>query len=216
MTAPPPPDGPPAVGDALSARALRRARELATRREEVLGAAEELFAAAGYERTSLERIAAASGHSVGSIYNLFPSKEAVYAAVLERPARLLVEHLTDCATAPGPGMDRVLSMAATAVRDMRAFPDHARMRLATPTPHPSSAPQREITAAILARYARAIRDGQADGTVRAGAPGDLARYLGGLVLAHIHVDPGIAGRQGPTTLEDFLDVVRAALAPAGS
>jgi AcrR family transcriptional regulator len=197
-----------------SARELRRARQLETRRQEVLDAAEALFAAAGFEGTSLDRIAADSGHSVGGIYNLFPGKAAVYAAVLERPARLLVAHLGECATAGGTGMSRLLAMASTAVRDMRAFPSHARASLTTPSPHRDSSHQREITGAMLELYASAVRDGQDDGTVRAGDPGDLARYVGGLISAHIHVDPEIAGRDSGTTLADFLDVVRGALAPA--
>ncbi|SEO54681.1 TetR/AcrR family transcriptional regulator [Trujillonella endophytica] len=174
----------------------------------MLDAAEALFAAAGFEGASLDRIAADSGHSVGSIYNLFPNKDAVYAAVLERPARLLVEHLAECAAARGTGLDTVLAMAATAIRDMRAFPDHARTRLAAP----SSTSHREATGAMLDHYAGAIRRGQADGTVRAGDAADLARYVGGLISAHIHVDPEIAGRSGTTSLTDFLDVVRGAFA----
>ena len=192
-----------------SPRELRRARELETRRREVLDAAEELFSAAGFEGASLDRIAATSGHSVGSIYNLFPSKDAVYAAVLERPARLLVEHLADCTGETG--LSRLLAMASVAVTDMRAFPPHARTSLTAP--HPTSPHGREIIAAMLDLYAGAIRDGQADGTVRAGDPADLARYVGGLIGAHIHVDPEIAGRRSGTPLETFLDVVRGAFAP---
>jgi AcrR family transcriptional regulator len=195
-----------------SPRELRRARELETRRREILDAAEELFAAAGYAGASLDAIATASGHSVGSIYNLFPSKDAVYAAVLERPARLLVEHLAECATAGDTGLSQLLSMASTAVTDMRGFPAHARTSLTAPVARRGPSHAREITAAMLDLYADAIRRGQADGTVRGGDPADLARYVGGLIAAHIHVDPQIAGRRSGTPLETFLDVVRAAFA----
>lgn len=192
-------------------RELRRARQRETRRQEVLDAAEALFAAGGFEGTSLDRIAADSGHSVGGIYTLFPSKDAVYSAVLERPARLLVSHLAECAGAGGTGLSRLLAMASTAVTDMRAFPPHARASLTTPSLHGGSPHQREIVGAMLELYASAVREGQHDGTVRAGDPGDLARYVGGLISAHIHVDPEIAGRDHGTTLADFLDVVRGAL-----
>jgi AcrR family transcriptional regulator len=196
-------------------RELRRARELETRRREVLDAAEALFAAHGYEGASLERIAADSGHSVGAIYNLFTSKDGVFAAVLERSTRLLVSHLAECVAAGGTGMSKVLAMASTAVNDMRAFPPYARASLATPHPLGSSSYQRESTGAMLDLYAEAVREGQVDGTVRAGDPLDLARYLGGLISAHIHVDPEIAGRRAGTSLEDFIDIVRSALSPPG-
>jgi AcrR family transcriptional regulator len=194
-------------------RELRRARQLETRRQEVLTTAEALFAAHGYEGTSLERIAAGSGHSVGTIYNLFPSKDAVYAAVLEQHAALLVQHLGECAAAPGTGAEQLLAMVAAAVRDLRGFPDHARMPLTSIAPRPPSRADR--TGAMLEQYAVAIRKGQDDGTVRAGDPRDLARYVGGLIFAHMHVDPEIAGRRAGASLEQFLDVVRGALGRTG-
>ncbi|SHN43080.1 transcriptional regulator, TetR family [Cryptosporangium aurantiacum] len=172
-----------------------------SRRREILGVAAELFAEHGYEGTSLEKIAAGSGYSVGGIYNFFPSKDAVYAAVLDRHAAALVERLAACADAPGSGMDKLLAMASTAVRTLHEFPDHARFTIS------SLAPERSPTGRgnfrmILEAYASAIDEGQRDGTVRAGEPRDLAQYVGGLVLAQTHVD---------IPLDTFLDVARKAL-----
>src|SRR6185437_12667327 len=38
----------------------------------------------GYDRTSTNRIASVAGVSIGSLYQYFPSKEALVAAVIER------------------------------------------------------------------------------------------------------------------------------------
>jgi AcrR family transcriptional regulator len=43
----------------------------------------------GYDRASTNRIAAAAGVSIGSLYQYFPSKEALVAAVIERHAQQL-------------------------------------------------------------------------------------------------------------------------------
>jgi AcrR family transcriptional regulator len=43
----------------------------------------------GYERTSTNRIAALAGVSIGSLYQYFPSKEALVAAVVERHTQQL-------------------------------------------------------------------------------------------------------------------------------
>ena len=61
-----------------------------------------------------------------------------------------------------------------------------------------------------------IAEGQRDGTVRSGSPRHLAQYVGGLVLAQAQVDPEITGSSDGIPLEDFLDIVRGALAPPAS
>jgi len=52
--------------------------------EAILDAAEEAFATQGFEGTAMRDVAARVGIRAPSLYNHFPSKEALYAAVLER------------------------------------------------------------------------------------------------------------------------------------
>jgi len=51
--------------------------------EAVVGAARRLFAAQGFEATSIDDIAARAGVAKGAVYHHFPSKEAVFAQVLD-------------------------------------------------------------------------------------------------------------------------------------
>lgn len=53
------------------------------RLEAILEAAARLFADAGYEQTTMEGIAEAAGTSIGSVYQFFPNKLAVFEAVAE-------------------------------------------------------------------------------------------------------------------------------------
>jgi len=53
-------------------------------RQRVLDAAAEVFAEHGFEGARIAQIAAAAGLSVGSIYNHYPSKAELLAAVVER------------------------------------------------------------------------------------------------------------------------------------
>jgi AcrR family transcriptional regulator len=53
-------------------------------RERVLDAAAEVFAAQGFEGARIASIAKAAGLSVGAIYNHYPSKAELLAAVVER------------------------------------------------------------------------------------------------------------------------------------
>jgi AcrR family transcriptional regulator len=52
--------------------------------EAILEAAVELFAARGYARTTTNAVAARAGISVGSLYQYFPNKDAILAALVER------------------------------------------------------------------------------------------------------------------------------------
>jgi AcrR family transcriptional regulator len=50
----------------------------------ILSATARILCGTGYDRASTNRIALAAGVSVGSLYQYFPSKEALVAALVER------------------------------------------------------------------------------------------------------------------------------------
>jgi AcrR family transcriptional regulator len=52
----------------------------------ILDTAESIFAEAGYEHTTTNAIAAQAGVPIGSLYQFFPSKEAILNALIERYA----------------------------------------------------------------------------------------------------------------------------------
>lgn len=69
----------------LSGSAMTRAPQRLTdrKREAIVRAAVEEFRSAGYEATSMDRIAAVAGVSKRTVYNHFPSKEELFALILE-------------------------------------------------------------------------------------------------------------------------------------
>jgi AcrR family transcriptional regulator len=72
--------------------------------EAILDATARVLCTTGYDRASTNRVALAAGVSVGSLYQYFPSKEALVAALVERhiaEMTLLVKtKLAEVATAP--------------------------------------------------------------------------------------------------------------------
>lgn len=56
------------------------------KRASIVAAATQVFVDEGYETTSMDRIAACAGASKRTVYNYFPSKEALFLAVIERLA----------------------------------------------------------------------------------------------------------------------------------
>jgi AcrR family transcriptional regulator len=66
--------------------------------EALIDATARLLIEDGYDRASTNRIAALAGVSIGSLYQYFPSKEALVAAVAERHARDLSTVVLDVFT----------------------------------------------------------------------------------------------------------------------
>lgn len=69
--------------DKPSKSALRRQREREQRYQTILKAAEALFAADGYHKTSMEKIADAAEVSVGTVYFYFKNKEDLIVQLMD-------------------------------------------------------------------------------------------------------------------------------------
>lgn len=91
------------------------------RREEtrrcLLASAARHFAAHGLERASIDAISTEAGFAKGTVYNYFPSKEALFEAVLEDACRRAVRSFA--AAGAGPGFRRRLRALAAA--DLEVF-----------------------------------------------------------------------------------------------
>lgn len=61
------------------------------RRQEIIAIAKKAFAANGFSQTSMDSIAKTMGGSKATLYNYFPSKEAIYLAVLETTAAQITQ-----------------------------------------------------------------------------------------------------------------------------
>lgn len=66
------------------ARKERKEREAEAARLRIVSKALEVFGASGYHGTTMEDVALAAGYAVGSLYNYFDNKTALYRAVVEQ------------------------------------------------------------------------------------------------------------------------------------
>ncbi|MEU8999844.1 TetR/AcrR family transcriptional regulator [Streptomyces caniferus] len=108
----------------------RRARRVrmtgAERREQLLDIGRTLFAERGYEGTSVEEIAAKAGVSKPVVYEHFGGKEGLYAVVVDREMRQLLDMVTGALTAGHPR--ELLEQAAFALLDyIETFTDGFRI-----------------------------------------------------------------------------------------
>jgi AcrR family transcriptional regulator len=97
-------------------RAPRRTRMTgAERRQQLLEIGRTLFATKGFEATSVEEIAAKAGVSKPVVYEHFGGKEGLYAVVVDREMRQLLDMVTSALTAGHPR--ELLEQAAFALLD---------------------------------------------------------------------------------------------------
>jgi AcrR family transcriptional regulator len=89
----------------------RVARGQATR-EQLIDVATGLFAARGYEDTSIEEVLTAAGVSRGALYHHFPGKDALFEAVVETLEARIMAELTAVA---GDAGDPVATLRAAAL-----------------------------------------------------------------------------------------------------
>jgi TetR/AcrR family transcriptional regulator of autoinduction and epiphytic fitness len=154
------------------------------KREAIVRAAVEEFRTAGYEATSMDRIAAAAGVSKRTVYNHFPSKDELFA--------LMLEHLWDSSAAsvdvvyradqPLDRQLRQLLMQKLAVLGDQSFIDLARVAMAEIIHSPERAQR------IVCRMGEKesgetawIRAAIADGRLAAVDPDFAGHQLQGLV-----------------------------------
>ncbi|MEO3844635.1 MULTISPECIES: TetR/AcrR family transcriptional regulator [unclassified Streptomyces] len=85
------------------------------RREQLVDVGRMLFAARGFEATSVEEIAAKAGVSKPVVYEHFGGKEGLYAVVVDRETRQLLDMVAGALTAGHPR--ELLEQAAFALLD---------------------------------------------------------------------------------------------------
>jgi AcrR family transcriptional regulator len=147
----------------------RRARERLQRSAEVLGAARRLFVRRGYDGTTMADIAAASEFAIGTLYQLFPSKEAILRSLLEDQIDGLIRQLSETAAATGDPRAQIERIVMTHLRFFHDNPDFLRLTL---TPWTGSdftvrrdlgaridRKHREYLALLVPVFERGMRDG---------------------------------------------------------
>lgn len=107
---------------ALETRPPRWRRSPQTRPDAVLEAALDQFAARGFAATRMEDVAAAAGLSKAALYLYFPSKDALFRALVEQRIRPVQAHLEAVATAdldPIAGLRAITMVWSQAMDDPR-------------------------------------------------------------------------------------------------
>jgi AcrR family transcriptional regulator len=96
-------------------------------RQAILDAALDLFADKGYFGTSLRDVAAAVGVRESALYNYFPSKDALFSALIDADQHTKLERLSALADAPIADGRVVLEQLALLSLERFAAPRHEKL-----------------------------------------------------------------------------------------
>ena len=115
-----------------SPRAAAREARNDVYRQHILEAGEQVFAEHGFDTAKVQDISRLAGLSMGTIYAIFPSKEQIYASILEQRGHELLLLVQGIASADLDARSRRSTRWSTTYIDyFVAHPDFLRMHLRT-------------------------------------------------------------------------------------
>lgn len=168
----------------------RRRLSAEQRRETILNAAVEVFAAAGYRAGKVSDVAARVGVSEPVIFQNFGSKAALFAAVLDRAAADIRAQLDTLAGDFGSASGLLAHLLSQAHAERQHGPSHAEHSHGTgahgvlfadavtlATEPDLTEPASRAVRAVADHLADLVRRGQADGDIRADLDPEAAAWL---------------------------------------
>ncbi|HET7343722.1 MAG TPA: TetR/AcrR family transcriptional regulator [Methylomirabilota bacterium] len=159
------------------------------RRAEVLETTRRLFARKGYQRTTMVEVASASEVALGTLYQIFPSKEAMLCSLLEDYIDQLIERVRQAAAEAGDAPAQLRRVVRTQLAFSLQNADVLRFYLSGWTGYEFTVRQRfgERIDDKYEEYLRLLesvfRRGARDGVFVGGPPRRLAVTLAGMIHA---------------------------------
>lgn len=180
------------------------------KRESILDAAVQEFGSSGFDNTSMDRIAEVANASKRTVYNHFPSKEELFAAIVDRlksRCDSIQEHSFDPRKQLEPQLRKVLLVYVEMVNS-EGFRDLARIILPRFLQTPDLATQllgdRRPGEQSLVNW---IKSAQIAGQLKRAEPVLIARQLRGM-LDTFAFWPQVLGSDPPLTKKQQTELIR--------
>jgi AcrR family transcriptional regulator len=183
------------------------------RQETILEAALQLFVRKGLAATSSAEIAAAAGASHGLVYHYFPSKEAIYVALVRRAMEASSDLTARALKTPGSAWDRLRAVCAQMLLGGWGNVEYTLLVLQAtvggPVPDEARALIQSHADASVTHLADLVRQAQVAGDAAGGDPRELAQLLSSIVLGCLASTTVTGlGRETYPTVDRVLRVLR--------
>jgi AcrR family transcriptional regulator len=137
--------------------------------DQILDAAEALFARQGLSRTTIKEIGAAAGQNPALLYYYFGNKEALYRAVLERTVAPLIERGADILAHVANPADAIRALIGAQIEFFLAHPNAPKLFVREMIDHDARRAEAVIlivAAELFTRLRKVIEHGQREGIFR--------------------------------------------------
>lgn len=150
-------------------------------RNELIRIAAEMLADGGVEALSLRDVAKRAGVSHNAPYQHFADKEALIAAIAQQGFQRLSEAVDAAVASASDAPARLIAVGRAYVGFMAGHPAYLQVMFGA-FPHTHYPDLAQTALDTLNRLVQIVREGQADGTIRAGDAGEIA----GLIWMTVH------------------------------
>lgn len=198
-------------------------RRAEARPDEVLDAALAVFTERGFAGARMEDIAARAGLSKGAVYLYFPSKQALFEALIRRAVQPLTEGaltgVAEHAEDPAEALAALLRAVAAALSRPGALAvPKLILREAPAVPEVAAFYRQAVMDRVMPVVIGLIRRGVAEGRFRPVDPELTLRSIMGPVILHLLLDEVFGIRPGTgqgleTLVENHLSILLAGLDP---
>lgn len=159
----------------------RKERDLERKRNEILDTAEKLFFSQGYEKTSINDIAAESEFSKGTIYLYFTGKSEIYLAIANRSLDIILDMMKTGVDPNQSGANQLRKGFHVFLDFLNKYPDYFKMwiysvRYIEPKlylEHPLGNECRQKERQLMMLNMNAVIKGLQDGSIKSDAPPPL-------------------------------------------
>jgi AcrR family transcriptional regulator len=107
----------------------RKERERATRRKEIIDAAETLFSSKGFENTTMEEIAENAEFGKPTLYSYFKSKDEILFRVHMRKHQAKIASFRRAIAQQGTGLEKLRALGRAYLEFYKANPEYLRMQV---------------------------------------------------------------------------------------
>ncbi|NMO04675.1 TetR/AcrR family transcriptional regulator [Gordonia sp. TBRC 11910] len=155
----------------------RQSRKRAATREAIIDAAEALLETGGLDAVTLPAVSERADVALQTIYNRVGTRDAVLLAVAERALSANRKYMDAAYARPGTVEQRVLAAAMAYAQFATERPNQFRLLSAPPDLPEALNRIADLTAEQNGKLADVLRDGIADGTIRADVDPDVTATL---------------------------------------
>lgn len=197
----------------------RRKRDRERRRQDILDAAEAVFATRGVDAATMDEIATEAEVSKGTLYLYFKSKAALIAAIAMRNAAAMKERIEVHLAGADNGLAGIGAVLLSYVERFKTHPQRSRLILQ----HWASSDQlhgdvhlepgfRETITGVMQLVTDQVARGQADGSIRASLRPDAvamqlwAGFLGTWMTTQAGIPARLMGDALPQVLPTYVEV----------